>query len=165
MVNLMLIYVLFVKGCGSDVPGHWYSLSTDLNPNWQTYYVSQPEIRAYWEGLWRKYNLDTHTTLDTTVVQALWDSENQRYTIHIENAKTKKKETVVAHAIFWAIGGFQEPLYPKDIPGREHFSGDLFHSAAWRHDVCLKQKRVGVIGNGCSAYVLFSSSTYRPLNL
>ena len=55
--------------------------------------------------------------------------------------------------MIYAIGGFQEALYPKDIPGRELFHGEMFHSAEWRHDVILKNKRVGVIGNGCSAYV------------
>ncbi|KAI0256955.1 hypothetical protein BJV78DRAFT_1168189 [Lactifluus subvellereus] len=31
------------------------------------------------------------------------------------------------------------------------FRGDAWHSAEWRHDVVLAGKRVGVIGNGCSA--------------
>lgn len=43
------------------------------------------------------------------------------------------------------------PMYPKDIAGVENFHGELWHSARWRHDVELKGKRVGVIGNGCSA--------------
>ena len=64
---------------------------------------------------------------------------------------------VEAEVIVYAIGGFQGALYPKDIPGREEFHGEIFHSAEWRHDVILKNKRVGVIGNGCSAYV-FSGS-------
>ena len=60
--------------------------------------------------------------------------------------------------MIYAIGGFQEALYPKDIPGREHFHGEIFHSAEWRHDVILKNKRVGVIGNGCSAYAFYLNS-------
>ena len=56
--------------------------------------------------------------------------------------------------MIYAVGGFQNGVYPKDIPGREQFRGEIFHSAEWRHDVILKNKRVGVIGNGCSAYVL-----------
>lgn len=53
--------------------------------------------------------------------------------------------------MMWAIGGFQSPAYPKDLPGAERFKGDQWHSAEWNHDVDLKGKRVGVIGNGCSA--------------
>lgn len=50
------------------------------------------------------------------------------------------------------IGGFSTPLdKPHGMKGIERFEGTSFHSARWRHDVDLKGKRVGVIGNGCSA--------------
>ena len=75
----------------------------------------------------------------------------------LENVATKEMSQIEAEVIIYAIGGFQGALYPKDIPGRERFRGEIFHSAEWRHDVALKNKRVGVIGNGCSAYV-FSKS-------
>ena len=68
---------------------------------------------------------------------------------------TKETSQAVAEIMIYAVGGFQEALFPKDIPGRENFRGEIFHSAEWRHDVTLKNKRVGVIGNGCSAYVFF----------
>ncbi|KAF8798180.1 FAD/NAD(P)-binding domain-containing protein [Phlegmacium glaucopus] len=138
-------------GCGSDVPVHWYSLSTDLNPRWERYYASQPELRAYWENLWHKYDLVKHTRLNTAVRNAQWSNETQRYTVSLENVATKETSQVGADVMIYAIGGFQGPLYPKDIPGREQFRGEIFHSAEWRHDVILKNKRVGVIGNGCSA--------------
>lgn len=138
-------------GCGSDVPGHWYSLSTDLNPRWRSYYANQPELRAYWEDLWHKYDLVRHTVLSTTVVASTWSNDTSRYTVSVENLKTGEKSEVEAEAIFYALGGFQGPLYPKDILGVDRFKGELFHTARWRHDVLLKEKRVGVIGNGCSA--------------
>ncbi|KAJ3503773.1 hypothetical protein NLJ89_g8287 [Agrocybe chaxingu] len=139
------------RGCGSDVPGHWYSLSTDLNPYWQTYYADQPELRAYWENLWHKYDLVRHTVLNTTVLRAEWSNDMQRYAVTLQDVKTQEKREVLAEVMFYAIGGFQAPLYPKDITGIEKFKGEVFHSARWRHDVILKNKRVGVIGNGCSA--------------
>ncbi|KAF9475842.1 FAD/NAD(P)-binding domain-containing protein [Pholiota conissans] len=138
-------------GCGSDVPAHWYCLSTELNPNWKKYYAEQPELRVYWENLWLKHDLARHTVLSTSVLGAEWSNENQRYTVEVEDVKTGEKSAVEAEAMFYAVGGFQGPLYPKDLPGREKFKGELFHSARWRHDVILKNKRVGVIGNGCSA--------------
>jgi cation diffusion facilitator CzcD-associated flavoprotein CzcO len=136
------------------VPGHWYSLSTDLNPRWQTYYANQPELRVYWENLWLKYDLARHTVLSTAVTGAEWSNEDQRYTVQMENTTTGEKSTVEAEVMLYAIGGFQGPQYPKDIHGLDNFKGELFHSARWRHDVILKNKRVGVIGNGCSACVL-----------
>lgn len=70
--------------------------------------------------------------------------------------KTGDKRTEEAEVMFYAIGGFQAPLYPTDMRGKEDFKGELFHSARWRHDVIFKKKRVGVIGNGCSACVILS---------
>ena len=140
-----------VQGCGSDVPGHWYSLSTDLNPRWPTLYASQPELCAYWEELWHRHDLVQHTHLNTAVTNAEWDVNAQQYRVTLHNTITGKVTTVEAEVMFYAIGGFQGPIYPKDVGGLYSFRGDLFHSAQWRHDVVLKGKRVGVIGNGCSA--------------
>lgn len=41
---------------------------------------------------------------------------------------------------------------PKDctIPGHEKYQGSMFHSARWDHSFDMKDKRVAVIGNGCS---------------
>jgi cation diffusion facilitator CzcD-associated flavoprotein CzcO len=72
----------------------------------------------------------------------VWSNETQRYTVTVENGKTKER-----------TGGFGTPFFPDNLKGLETFKGDLFHSARWRHDVSLEEKRVGVIGNGCSAYV------------
>jgi cation diffusion facilitator CzcD-associated flavoprotein CzcO len=140
------------KGCGCDVAAHWYSLSTDLNPEWESYYVGQPELCAYWEGLWRKYDLVSHTKLSTSVSSAEWDGENHRYKVVVKDEKSKEESVVEAEIVIWAIGGFFDPLYPKELEsGLGAFKGTMFHSARWRHDVELRGKRVGVIGNGCSA--------------
>ncbi|KAF8637351.1 hypothetical protein AX17_002850 [Amanita inopinata Kibby_2008] len=138
-------------GCGSDVPGHWYSLSTELNPHWSTYYVGQPEIQAYWVNLWRKYKLGSHTKFGHTVKRAEWDATTQRYQVRIQEMATGEILETEAEVLFFTIGGFMSPVYPKDIAGADVFDGEVWHSARWRHDVDLKGKRLGVIGNGCSA--------------
>jgi len=62
-----------------------------------------------------------------------------------------RRRTVTAKVVLSAIGGFQSPRVPEDLPGTDTFRGDKWHSASWRHDVPLAGKRVGVVGNGCSA--------------
>lgn len=42
-------------GAGVDVPIHLYSLYSDLNPEWDTVFASQPEVLAYWEKLVDKH--------------------------------------------------------------------------------------------------------------
>ncbi|KAF8743609.1 hypothetical protein AX14_001672 [Amanita brunnescens Koide BX004] len=138
-------------GCGSDVAVHWYSLSTELNPYWPSYYASQPEIQAYWTNLWHKHKLESHTKLGHLVRHAEWDATMQRYHLKVENVATSEMTESDAEIIFHAVGGFISPAYPKDIQGIGTFCGDSWHSARWNHDVDLRGKRVGVIGNGCSA--------------
>lgn len=65
----------------------------------------------------------------------------------------------VVEVIISAMGGFMSPAFPRDVLGKEDFKGVSFHSARWRHDVPLAGKRIGVIGNACSAYV-FSTLTF-----
>ena len=139
------------KGCACDVPGHWYSLSRALNSGWQSYYPSQRDIYAYWDALWARHGLHAHTRLGTEVVRATWDADAQQYTVLLEDVASKTCRTVTARVVLSATGGFQQPRVPEDLPGLEDFLGDKWHSAAWRHDVPLCGKRVGVIGNGCSA--------------
>ncbi|KAI0277231.1 hypothetical protein BGY98DRAFT_981262 [Russula aff. rugulosa BPL654] len=138
-------------GCGCDIPAHWYSFSRALNPNWGACYASQREIRAYWEALWARYGLRAHTRLGTEVVRATWDADAQHYTVVLEDVTSKACRTVSAKVVLSATGGFQQPRIPEDLLGLETFLGDKWHSSNWRHDVSLAGKRVGVIGNGCSA--------------
>ena len=74
----------------------------------------------------------------------------------LHNELTGEESEQVVEVIVSAAGGFMSPAYPKDVPGKEEFKGVHFHSARWRHDVTLAGKRVGVIGNACSAYVAYS---------
>ncbi|KAI0038078.1 FAD/NAD(P)-binding domain-containing protein [Auriscalpium vulgare] len=138
-------------GCGSDVPGHWYSLSNELNPRWSALYVSQPEIRDYYLDIWTRHGLAAHTVFGAEVVSAEWDSAAQQYDVEIEHGATRARERRTARVVVWAAGGFHAPVFPEDVPGVAQFKGPVWHSARWRHDVELKGKRVGVVGNGCSA--------------
>ncbi|KAE9408829.1 FAD/NAD(P)-binding domain-containing protein [Gymnopus androsaceus JB14] len=128
-------------GCASDIPCHWYSLSSDLNPDWPSHFATQPQILAYWESVWRKHDLPSHTKFETSL-----------YHVTIRDEKTGETSLVDAHFLIYGLGGFMAPQYPKSIPVEqlETFKGPVWHSAQWRHDVELKDKRVAVIGNGCS---------------
>ncbi|EPQ58318.1 FAD/NAD P-binding domain-containing protein [Gloeophyllum trabeum ATCC 11539] len=148
-------------GCGSDVPGHAYSLSTELNPSWSSYLVSQPEIRAYWEALFHKHNLGRKTLFNHDITTLQWDQGEQLWRLTAVDRFNNTEKEVEAHIVVSAIGGFMYPLFP-DIPGQESFKGLTWHSARWRHDIDLKGKRVGVIGNGCSAAQLIPKVSEDP---
>jgi len=62
------------------------------------------------------------------------------------------EEKIRAKVVVSCVGGLVEPkTWPENIPGKEEFRGEIFHSARWRYDVDLKDKDVVVVGTGCSA--------------
>ena len=136
------------------MPAHWYSLSSELNPDWPSFYVAQPDIRAYWQRVYEKHGLAAHTSFHTEVVSAEWDDVKQLYHIVLEDTRSKEQRTVDANVLWWAAGGFHAPFFPEDVPGAKEFKGDAWHSARWNHNVDLRGKRVSVIGNGCSGCVV-----------
>jgi cation diffusion facilitator CzcD-associated flavoprotein CzcO len=69
----------------------------------------------------------------------------------LRDSITGEETEVDAEIVIWAIGKFMSPNFPSDLHGIADFKGPLWHSAQWQHDVDLKGRRVGVIGNGCSA--------------
>ena len=77
-----------------------------------------------------------------------------------------KQEKVKAKIICSAAGGLVEPnAWPDTIPGREHFQGDIFHSARWDYNVDLRDKDVIVMGTGCSAAQFVPRLPKEPFNV
>jgi cation diffusion facilitator CzcD-associated flavoprotein CzcO len=75
------------------------------------------------EGVVAKYGLEPHIRFGTEVTGAEFEEDRG----------------------LWRIS-----VWP-DIPGRERFAGNSFHSALWDHDHDLTGRRVAVIGTGASA--------------
>jgi len=155
-------------GCGSDVPGHWYSLSTKPNPYWENYYITQPEICAYWEDIFQTHGLASRTVFNTRVKLVEWDAEKSLHNVTLEDVVSGQIMQTQAEAVIQAIGIFTTPMFPQNLPGREKFTGPLWHSLHWRHDVDLKGKVVGVVGNGCSVAqflpIIAAEPTTRVIN-
>ncbi|KAF5360199.1 hypothetical protein D9758_011372 [Tetrapyrgos nigripes] len=137
-------------GCGSDVAIHFFSASTDLYPDWDYTHGLQPQIKGYWENLHRKYDLYSHTKFNTAVVSAEWDSAKEAYHIVVKDLITGEETMTTAEILISALGPFPNTITP-DFKGIETFKGETFHSGAWDHNVDLRNKRVGVVGNGASA--------------
>ncbi|TFY82785.1 hypothetical protein EWM64_g1230 [Hericium alpestre] len=138
------------RGCSSDVPIHWYSLSTDLKPDWRASHGFQSEIHDYLLDLTSKYSLREHCVFNTLVLSADWDKTIESWRIVTKDLKTGETKETIAKILISAAGILHTPYTPY-IPGAEEYNGISFHSAQWRHDVDLHGKRVAVLGNGCSA--------------
>ncbi len=135
-------------GCACDIPSNLYSFSFAQNSRWSRSYPAQPEIEEYLERITDHYALRSRLRFGFDVENLQW-SENERcWVIAARNGDLIKASTVIC-----ATGPLSQPSVP-DLPGLDLFEGEIFHSAAWRHDVDLTGTRVGVVGTGASAIQL-----------
>jgi len=130
-------------GCACDVPSHLYSLSFEPSTKWSRVYARQPEIQAYLEKCFDKYDVRSRVRFHSKVTGAEFDGARWRITIN-------DGEEITADILVAGAGGLSNPAYP-DLPGRDRFRGAQFHSSTWDHDYDLAGKRVAVIGTGASA--------------
>lgn len=137
-------------GCSSDIPVHFYSLSTDLKDDWTRTCEFQPGILTYLQQLVSKYDLVSHIILNTKVIAAEWQADRQIYAITIQDTKSGVRTLTHAHVLVSAHGILHIPKLPA-TPGLDTFKGRLFHSSQWDTSLDLSGKRVAIIGNGGSA--------------
>lgn len=86
----------------------------------------------------------------TEVIDCLFSDETGLWTINIKHLETGEVKVKTCNILISAAGALSEPNIP-DLPGKDSFKGEIFHSARWNHSVDLKGKKVVIVGNGCSA--------------
>jgi len=130
-------------GAACDVPSHLYEFSFAPN-SWSRRFSPGPEIRAYIEGVARRFGVLDRVRTGIEVKSARWSEESGRWQLETSAGPHE------ADVLLTACGQLSVPKVPA-IPGLESFDGPVFHTAEWRHDVELAGKRVAVVGTGCSA--------------
>ncbi|OMC41449.1 hypothetical protein A5740_23310 [Mycobacterium sp. GA-1841] len=130
-------------GAACDAPSHVYSYSFMQDIEWSRRFAAGAEIRAYLEGCVTNGGLTDAVQTGTEVTSAHWTG--REWAITLADGRTDHADVLVP-----AVGQLTVPAIP-DLEGLEHFSGPVFHTARWRHDVDLTGKRVGVVGTGASA--------------
>ncbi|KAJ7165464.1 hypothetical protein C8R43DRAFT_986451 [Mycena crocata] len=148
-------------GASSDIPIHFYSLSSDLNPDWSSTHGSQEDIHTYWKALVAKYELYPHIAFNQRVVSADWNPQKHIYELEIDDVPSGIRTTTTARVLLSAVGILTMPNIPA-IPGLKAFKGEIFHTARWRKDVSLHGKRVALIGSGTSAAQILPHISKNP---
>ena len=137
-------------GLQCDVQSVVYSFSFEPNPDWTRAFPWGKEIYSYLRGCADKYDLRSRIHFNTEVLKARWDDSREHWEIETSRG------LYTAHFLLSAHGALSSPKSLK-FKGIEKFSGHVFHSAKWRHDVPLRDKRVAVIGTGASAIQIVPS--------
>lgn len=130
-------------GVACDVPSHLYSFSFEPNPRWSKRYSPGGEIFDYLKHCARKYGLYPSIRFGRKVTAIRHNGAEWR--IDFADGASATADYVVS-----GLGGLHEPNIP-DIPGRDRFSGPVFHTAKWRSDVDLTGKRIAIVGSAASA--------------
>jgi cation diffusion facilitator CzcD-associated flavoprotein CzcO len=130
-------------GVACDVPSHLYSFSFEPNPNWSQRFSPGGEIWRYTQHCAKKYDLYRSIQFGKKVTRIVHDGVKWR--IEFADGASVKADYVIS-----GLGGLHEPNFP-DIEGCDSFQGPMFHTAQWRSDVDLTDKRVAIIGSAASA--------------
>lgn len=146
-----------------DVPAHIYAFPFDPNPNWSHFYASGAEIKEYIKSTARKWQLDQDVKLNTKVISAVWNEEQGKWTVIVEDQISKQQRTETCDVLISGQGVLTHPAWPK-LPGLESFKGKVVHSAAWDHDFDYSNKRIAVVGNGSSGIQIVPQMAKLPGN-
>ncbi|GAA5900840.1 flavin-containing monooxygenase [Sporobolomyces salmoneus] len=136
------------KGCAVDIPIHLYCLYSELNPWFKSKWAGRDEVLAYWNGIVDKRRIRHHFIFNTTFISSSWDSLAQHHLITFRRSNGDEF-TVTADVLISATGALNKPIIPN-LPGKEKFKGEQWHSSSWREDLKFEGKKIAVIGNGSS---------------
>ncbi|KAL4948165.1 hypothetical protein BDW69DRAFT_203743 [Aspergillus filifer] len=143
-------------GVRCDIPAHVYQSNFAPNTKWSEEFAQGAEIRDYWQGVARKYDVYKYVRAQHKVERAEWVGELGKWRVTVRDLKSDTLYEEDLDILLNAIGHFNAWKLPS-YPGITHFKGPLFHSSNWDHTVNIKGKRIALIGNGASGLQVLPS--------
>ncbi|NOX95620.1 MAG: NAD(P)/FAD-dependent oxidoreductase [Alphaproteobacteria bacterium] len=144
-------------GIACDVPSHLYSFSFEPNPNWSRRFSPGGEIWRYTQHCAKKYDLYGSIEFGKKITGIVHDGA--KWCVKFADGGSIRADYVIS-----CLGGLHEPNIPE-IEGRASFQGPMFHTAKWREDVDLTDKRVAIIGSAASALQVIPEIVERVAHL
>ncbi len=133
--------------CDVESIDYSYSFDEELQQEWTwtERFATQEEILRYLDHVADRHDLRSAYDFLTRVTSAVYNEEAGRWTVTTDTGKS-----VTARFCIMATGVLSATNKP-DIPGRDTFAGETYHTGEWPHEpVDFTGKRVGVIGTGSS---------------
>ena len=131
--------------CDSESHSYWYSFSDELVQEWEwtERYPGHAEICRYLNFVADKFDLKKDIRFSTNVTSCTYDETVNLWTINTEGGGR-----LTAKYLITAVGCLSTANVP-DIPGRDSFEGNWYHTGQWPHEgVNFSGQRVGQIGTG-----------------
>jgi cation diffusion facilitator CzcD-associated flavoprotein CzcO len=112
---------------------------------WQEHFAEQPEIERYLNHVVDRFDLRRHMRFGARVTSADYDEGAGLWTVTDDTGMAMR-----AHHFVAATGVLSIPYFPE-VPGREVFEGESYHTGLWPDaPVDFAHKRVAVVGTGSS---------------
>ena len=112
---------------------------------WQEHFAEQPETERYLNHVVDRFDLRRHIHFDAKVTSAEYDETSGTWAISVGDGRVFRTRFFVA-----ATGVLSVPYFP-DVPGRDDFRGEQYHTGLWpATPVDFAGKHVAVIGTGSS---------------
>ena len=112
---------------------------------WREHFAEQPETERYLNHVVDKFDLRRHIRFGARVTSAGYDESSGTWTVTVGDGTEFRARFFVA-----ATGVLSVPYFP-DVPGRDDFRGESYHTGLWPPTpVDFAGKRVAVIGTGSS---------------
>jgi len=125
--------------------GYLFSKELFEEWEWQEHFAQQPEIERYLNHVVDRFDLRRHMRCGARVTSATYAESSGRWAVETSEGTEYRARFLVA-----ATGILSVPYFP-DLPGRQSFRGESYHTGMWPETpVDFVGKRVAVIGTGSS---------------
>jgi cation diffusion facilitator CzcD-associated flavoprotein CzcO len=113
--------------------------------HWKEHFAPQPETERYLNHVVDRFDLRRHMCFGARVTSAVYDEGSGTWLV------TASGDLVVRTRFLVAATGVLSVPYLPDVPGREEFEGEAYHTGLWPDGpVDFAGKRVAVIGTSSS---------------
>ncbi len=124
--------------------GYLFSKELFCEWEWQEHFAPQPETERYLNHVVDRFDLRRHMRFGTRVDSAEYDGDSGTWRVVAGGTE------VNARFLIAATGVLSVPYIP-DVPGRDDFRGDSYHTGLWPDaPVDFLGKRVAVVGTSSS---------------
>lgn len=134
-------------GVRCDIPANVYQSTFSPNTQWSQQFAEGAEIRDYWQGVARKYNVYQYIKFGHQVTGLEWNGSAGKWVVSLKAQEQATQEDF--DFVLPAIGHFNDWRLPE-YPGIDEYKGLLRHTSNWDPSFDPTGKRVAVIGNGAS---------------
>lgn len=136
-------------GARVDTASRTYTHTYAMDYEWPGAYCIQEENLRHLNWIADRFGIREDIRFDSEVLSLRWDEDAANWEITLRDEGGV--QVLHANAVISSIGIFSTPNIPA-LEGAERFLGAAFHSARWPEGFSTRDKRIAVIGTGCTGY-------------